>query len=159
MTVSGQRHLVRCRCVLSQFKGKKDAPPHHCVVFSVIGADDKAVVKHAQCNNCGLIHRVTDICTSEILAGKESMSSIVNIADVKMSLPKNLVDILDRNSAGLPEFEQAQFVLENKLWGSHVVLTQEDEAGTKHGKYVRILGESLFKVETFSREEVVVLEK
>jgi hypothetical protein len=124
------------------------------VVFSVVKDDDTVVSKYAQCNNCGLVHKVTDICRSEIMAGKESMGSIVKIEDIKGSLPPNLADILERSSADLATWEQAQFVLENKQWGSFVVLAQEEESGTKQGKYVRIMSETFFKVETFSREEL-----
>jgi len=126
------------------------------LVFSVIGDDESVKVKFAQCNNCGIIHKVTDICTSEILPGKEAMGSIVKIEDVKTSLPPNLSDILERNNCDLPTWEQAQFILENKQWGNFVVLAVEEEAGIKQGKYVRIMSETFFKVEPFTREEVAV---
>jgi hypothetical protein len=99
---------------------------------------------------------VNDICTSDILPGKENMGSIVKIEDVKTSLPSNLIDILERNNCDLPVWEQAQFILENKQWGNFVILAQEEEAGTKQGKYVRIMSETFFKVESFVREDIVV---
>lgn len=151
----GHKHLVKCRCVLPQFKGSIDPPVHHFVVFSVVDDADNVKVKYAQCNNCGVVHKVVDICKSEILPGKESMSALVGIEDIKASLPPNLVDILARNSVDLPTWEQAQFVLENKLWGDFVVLTHEEESGSRQGKYVRIMSETFFKIESFSREEIV----
>lgn len=151
----GQKHLVKCRCVLPQFKGKTNIP-HQFIVFSVVNDDDSVISKHAQCNNCGLIHRVIDVCKSEILPGKEEMGSIISIDDVKGSLPPNLVNILERSNADLPSWEQAQFILEQKQWGNIVVLTQEDDGGTKQGKYVRIMSDTFFKVESFSRDEVLV---
>jgi hypothetical protein len=94
------------------------------------------------------------------MAGKEAMSSIVNIEDIKASLPPNLSNILERNNVNLASWEQSQFVLENKAWGSIVPLAQEDDAGTKQGKYVRIMSETFFKIENFTREDVLVpLEK
>lgn len=151
----GQKHLIKCRCVLPQFKGRIDAPAHQFVVFSEIDDNDIVKVKYSQCNNCGLVHRVIDICKSEVITGKESMTSIVTIDDVKNSLPKNLADILERNNSDLSTWEAAQFVLENKHWGDIVILAQEEESGTRQGKYVRLMSETFFKVETFSREEVV----
>lgn len=151
----GQRHLVKCRCVLSQFKGLPDPPNHHFVVFSVIDDNDNVVQKHVQCNNCGIVHKVTDICESKICLAREDLKSALTIEDIKVSLPKNLVDILERNNADLPSYEQAQFALENKLWGEVIVLSQEEESGVKHGKYVRILGETFFKIDTYNREDVV----
>lgn len=126
------------------------------MVFSVINDDDSVVVKYSQCNNCGLVHKVTDICTSEIITGKEAMSSIISMDDVKASLPANLVNILERNNVDLATWEQAQFLLENKQWGAMVILAQEEDAGVKQGKYVRIMSETFFKVESFTRDEVVV---
>lgn len=150
----GQRHLVKCRCVLPQFKGKTNPPQHQFVVFSIVNDDDTIVLKYSQCNNCGSIHKITDICTSDILPGKEAMGSIIKIEDIKLSLPANLVDILERNNCELTSWEQAQFILENEKWGSFVILAQEEDAGTRQGKYVRIMSKTFFKVESFAREEV-----
>jgi len=149
----GQRHLIKCRCVLQQFKGRVDPPAHHFMTFSVIDDSDNPVVKYAQCNNCGIIHKVVDICTSEVLQGKEAMSSIVTIEDIKQSLPSNLSSILERHNVDISTWELAQFYLENKQWGNVVVMTQEEDSGSKHGKYVRILSETFFKIENFNREE------
>lgn len=150
----GYKHLVECRCVLPQFKSQKEPPRHKFVVFSI--ADENDVIEHkfAQCNNCGLVHKVVDICKSEIQAGKENASSILSIDDIKVSLPKDLVVILDKYRVELPGWEQAAFIIENKEWGNFIVLEQEEDGGTKHGKYVRILGESFYKVENFSRQEL-----
>lgn len=152
--MKGQRHLVKCRCVLSQFKSQASPPVHQFMVFSMLDDNDNVVVKHAQCNNCGLVHRVTDICTSEILRGKEQLSSLITIDDVKLSLPKNLVDILERNNVDISTWELAQFIVENKRWGDIVLLSHEEEGGVRHGKYVRIIGENLFKVDNYTREEI-----
>ena len=154
----GQKHLIKCRCVLPQYKGKIDPPVHHFVVFSIIDDDDRVKVKYAQCNNCGIIHKITDICKSDVQVGKEAMTSIISIDDIKTFLPSNLVDILERNNADLSTWENASFILENKQWGNIIVLTQEEESGTRQGKYVRIMSDTFFKIETFSREEVVVPE-
>lgn len=153
----GQRHLVKCRCTLPQYKVFPNPPPHQFVVFSVVNETDNTVVpKYAQCNNCGIVHRVIDICKSDILSGKEEMNSILKVEDIKLSLPPNLTDILERNNVDLATWEQAQFILENKQWGNFVILAQEEESGTRQGKYVRIMSETFFKVESFTREEVAV---
>ena len=154
--MKGQKHLIKCRCVLPQLKGNTVPPVHQFVVFSIIKDDDNVQTKYTQCNNCGIVHKVTDICVSEILATKEVMTSIIKVEDIKLSLPANLSDILERNNADIATWEQAQFILENKHWGNFVILAQEEDLGTKHGKYVKIISETFFKVDTFSREEVAV---
>lgn len=152
---TGTKHVVQCRCIMTQFKRMKNPPTHKFVVFSVLGDDNNVVPKFVQCNNCGLIHKVIDLGRSEIVHGKEFMSSIVSIEDLKSSLPERLVNLLESNDCDGPTWEAAAFILENQKWGEFVVLTSDVEGGTRQGKYVRILSENLYKVESFTREEVV----
>lgn len=150
----GQKHLITCRCFLPQFKHRKEPVFHKFIVFSIINDDNTVQVKNAQCVNCGMVHKVIDICRSEIL-GKDETRSVVTISDIKISLPEKLTGILENNNADLPTWEAAQFLLENKQWGSFVVLSTENVDGEKTGKILKILGETLFRVEAFSRKEVV----
>lgn len=156
MAIFGQKHLVKCRCVLPQFKNSQDPEKkqHRFTVFSEI-VDDVVKHKFAQCNNCGLIHKVTDICTSEIMSGKEAMNSILTIDDIKPGLHPSLISILERYQCDLPTWEQAKFISENKKWGEVIILTSDLEDDTKVIKYLRILGETLFKVDSHSRKEIV----
>jgi len=151
----GQKHLVKCRCVLPQFKRAMHPPAHQFVVFSTINDDDTVKLKYTQCTNCGVIHKVTELGRSEIIQNKEFMSSIISIDDIKMSLPPQLVSTLESCTADLPTWEAVQFIYENKQWGNWVVMTSDTDGDTKQGKYVVILGENMFKVETFVREEVI----
>lgn len=151
----GLKHLITCRCVLPQFKRMDNAPQHQFAVFSVIDDNGTFQTRFAQCNNCGIVHKIIDVCRSETVS-REAMGSLPTIEDVKAGLPPNLVNILESNRVeDLPTWELAQFILENKQWGNFVVLTTDEEDGLRQGKYVRILGENMFKVETFVREEVV----
>lgn len=150
--MNGTKHLIRCRCVLPQFKKMADPPVHQFVAFSVINDDDIVVPKFVQCNNCGILHKVVDICKSEIVQ-RESMDSLVTIDDIRTALPENLSKILDMNKVDIATWEAAQFIYENKRWGEFVVLTSDVESGTRQGKYLRILGENMFKVDAFTREE------
>lgn len=149
--MQGYKHLVKCRCVLPQFKRLENPPQHQFVVFSVIDNDGNVLPKFNQCNNCGLIHKIVDICKSEIQPGKESMKSILKIEDVKPSLHINIASILDANGCDLASWEAALFIVENKQWGSYVVLTKETEGNEVNGKFIRIFSDSLCKVETFTR--------
>jgi len=150
---TGLKHLITCRCVLPQLKRAANAPSHQFIVFSVIEDDGSVRVKYAQCNNCGIIHRVTEVNRSEVVP-RESMRAIPTIDDVKASLSPQLAGVLEANDADLPTWEMAQFIVENKRWGDFVVLSTDEEDGLRQGKYVRIIGENLLKVETFTREEV-----
>lgn len=152
---TGTKHLIRCRCVMPQFKQLHEPPVHQFIVFSIINDDDTFQVKFAQCNNCGVIHKIIDACKSEIIQSRETMGSLIRIEDIKPSLPANLVSILENNSADLPTWEAAAFIFENKQWGNYTVLSTDSDSGVRQGKYLQILGENLFKVNTFIREEIV----
>lgn len=145
--------MITCRCILQQFKSKKNPPLHGFVVFSVVGNDNLVVQKYAQCNNCGIVHKIVDLCKSEIVSGKENMPSIVSVDDIKCSLPSSYCEVLEKNSADLATWENIQFLLEKKMWGSHVVLTSELNEDVRTGKILIVLGESLLKVDSFMREE------
>lgn len=150
----GQRHLIQCRCVLQQYKNLPNPIKHQFMVFSTIDDNDSVIQKFAQCNNCGLVHKITDICKSEIISGKEQSNSIVSVEDIKLSLPPNLSAILERSNVDLSTWELAQFIIETKRWGEFVILGVEEESGVKQGKYVRIMSETFFKVESFNRNEI-----
>lgn len=152
---TGQKHVINCRCILQQFKRVQNAPVHRFVVFSIIDDANVVVPKFVQCNNCGVIHKVIDIGRSELIQSKEHMSSIVTLDEIKSSIPEKLATVLESNNCDLPTWEAASFIVEQKRWGDFVVLNSDEEAGTRQGKYVRILSETLLKVESFTREEVI----
>jgi hypothetical protein len=151
---TGLKHLITCRCVLPQFKRAPNPPQHQFTVFSVIDDAGNVQPKFSQCNNCGICHKVIDVCRSEVVS-REAMSSIPTIDDVKMGMAPQLVSALEGVDADLSTWEAAQFIVENQQWGAFVVLTTDEEDGMRQGKYVRILGENMFKIETFAREEIV----
>lgn len=149
----GQRHMIRCNCILHQFSKMKDPPNHHFSVFSVINDDDSVCVRFAQCNNCGIIHKVTDLCKSEIMYGREAFGALVSIDDVKASLTREIREILEANNADLAIYEHAKFILTNQRWGEHVVLSSDQSDGLRTVKYLQIIGETLVRVETVTLEE------
>lgn len=152
----GFKHLIKCRCILPQFKSRPDAPAHQFVVFSVLDDDSDSLSVHfAQCPNCGIVHKVTDVCKSEIMAGKELLSSILTLDELKSSLPGQLVAILETHYADRATFEHAKWILENQAWGDFVVISSDVIDGMKQGKYVRIISDKMFKIDNFVRDEVI----
>lgn len=152
--IEGYKCLLTCRCFLPQFKNRADPPTHQFIAFVVL-QDDVAVPKIVQCNNCGVLHKIVDVCKSEIQTGRESGATLVTIDDIKMCLGTNLVTILENNAVDLPTWEQVQFIVENEQWGNHVVLKSEIDDKTTTGKILRVLGTNLAKVESFMRDEVM----
>lgn len=149
--VEGNRHLIRCNCILTQHMNKKDPPFFHFLVFSVV-EDDKVKPRIVQCPACGVLHRVTDIGRSTVLTGREDSKAVVTIDDVKAGLPQNLVKLMESHDLDQSQWEQAGFIVDNERWGDFVVLSSEVLDGVKCGKYVRIIGKELYKVESFEVE-------
>jgi hypothetical protein len=156
--VDGIKHLVECRCILPQFKRREYPILHKFPVFSVIDENDRVIPKFTQCPNCGIIHKIVDVCVSEIQVGREDIRAINTIDEIKLALPEKLVGLLEGYDLPISTWEEAQFIVENKLWGRFVVVDTETFHDATTGKFVKILGEYIYKVETFTRSDIITLE-
>jgi len=153
--MTGQKHLIECHCFLAQFRNKSNPPFHKFIVFSVIDDSDTIVPSYAQCNNCGIIHKIIDICRSEIIYGKEELKSIEKIDDVCLSLPNSIVDLLKNYNSQLPDYQYSRFIIENELWNSSFVLTSEIEGDKKTGKILKFIANDKFRVEPFISQVLI----
>ena len=70
-------------------------PPvfHKFVAFSVISSDGNIKPSYAKCNNCGAVHKVTEVNTSERIK-KEDSPLVPDVEEIKASLPEKLVGLL-----------------------------------------------------------------
>jgi len=148
------KHTVECHCVLPQYRDRKDPVYHKFVVFSELDAKaDTVLPSYSQCNNCGTVHKVYDICKSEIIAGKDESATVEKLSDVAMSLPTNLVELFESYSLEVPDYMMARYILDNKVWDATIVLSKEQEDDKTNGKILRFLENGRFRVESFSRQE------
>lgn len=150
MPLSGIKHLIQCHCILPQFKESRDPVFHKFTVFSILDEESDTVQpKFAQCNNCGIIHKVVDVCRSE-LTTKEESKTLPSIVDIRLSLPKSLSEVLDSYQSDISTWEHAEWIYLSKMWDSWIILTkEEDDDGDLHGKRLIFLGEERFKIEAF----------
>lgn len=153
--VTGQRHLITCTCVLRHLLTSPDPPLHQFPVFSVI-EDDVVLTKYVQCPNCGVVHKVTGLLKSEIVRGKEDLSATVKIDDIRTSIHPSIVAVLETNDCDLSVWEYVSFVIEHKQWGEIVPLSSETVGDERHVKYIKILGDSIFKVGVNIRQERIM---
>ncbi len=151
MQVDGTRHLVECHCVLPQYKNKTPPIYHKFVVFSVV-QDDQVQPKLAQCNNCGIVHRVVDFCKSEIVHGLEEGKSLRTIDDVRINLPDKLSEFLLVQKVDLPTWEYVEFLIENKI-ERPVTLSKTDTGSMQQMKVLHILVDGTFKVKNEMRQD------
>ena len=150
--MEGVKHLIECKCILPQMKNKNPIIFHSFVVFSVVKDDGATQEKFSQCNNCGVIHRVYDICKSEIMP-KESHAAVQTSYDVSLSTPTELSNILTTYKCDISLWEHAQFIYENELWGEKIILLKENNESEVSGKFLSIEGKLRFKIEPFSFKE------
>jgi len=150
----GVKHLIQCRCILPTMKKRDNAPLHKFVVFS-IQENNNTLEKMVTCNNCGVVHRVHEICRSEILNNVEGTRSSMTIDDISLMIPENVLGLLKNYEKELPDYEHVKFMIEENKAGEFVVLSQELNDGRKSGKVLRHKGSGRFEIEPFSRSEIV----
>lgn len=141
-------HLVECTCILPQYINHEKPVFHKFPVFSIID-NDVVVEKYAQCTFCGVIHHVTDICRSEIVYGKEDSNNVLTKDDIALTLPEKLVKLLNDYDCGVHTWEHVQFILNEKRWGEHVILTRDVIDGRLSGKFLTIFGEDKYGLSTY----------
>lgn len=149
------KHVLSCKCILPQYKGAEPPIFHKFVVFSTLDDKGDFVPHYVQCNSCGVVHRVTEVGVSRIMK-KEDLPSLITIEDLKTTLPPKLVGILELHDCPLALWQEAQFILDNKLWGRGFTLAKELDGDMLLGKYIVILGETLYSVKSFEREDGLV---
>ena len=153
--MKGVKHLIQCHCILPQYRNIKEPVFHKFPVFSVIDESDTVIVKYAECNNCGAAHKIYDLCKSEIVMGKDEVRTQLTFEDFKHSFPDSLYDLLIQYNKDLSDFEYAQFILDNKEWNSHLVLTREEIDGHTQGKILKFIDKEKFRVESYTSRLVI----
>lgn len=153
--MGGTKHLIQCHCILPQFRNKKEAVFHKFVAFSIIDDESDTVITHyANCNNCGATHKIYDLCKSEIIHGSEDISSVVTIKDFSLSLPDQLFETLSQYNCDVADYQYAQFIIDNKEWGSHLVLKREELDGSVQGKLLTFVEEDKYRIESYLHNEL-----
>ena len=151
----GIKHLVPCHCVLPQYKNQKNLVFHKFTVFSIVDDSDTVIPKFSSCNNCGAVHKVIDICKSEIVIGRDEVTTQVTKEDLRYSIPESLYELLVSYNRPVTDFEHAAFIMEHQQWGSFIVVKREEVEDYVQGKHVKFIREDKFKVESFSEKKEV----
>lgn len=152
MALEGIKHLIDCHCVLPQFRNIVPTFYHKFVVFSVIDGD-KVEPKFVQCNNCSVVHKIVDICKSEIVAGLDFSSAITTLDEIKPALPDNIAAILDKNKCDLATWENVLFKLDNFKEGFEVPIAREENLGLVQVKILVVNEKGNVRVKSESRNE------
>jgi len=151
--MDGVKHLIQCHCILPQFRNKPNPIFHKFVVFSIIDDSDTVVPKYVQCNNCAVVHKIFDICKSEIVSGKDELATVATIDDIAFTIPEDIRNVLSTYDADLPTWEQVQYILRNEKWGTTVVLKRDVLEQETQGKLLSIDGPTTINIETFIAQD------
>lgn len=145
------KHLVECNCVLPQYTNHKPTVFHKFVVFSLLDDTNKGkfIPGFAQCNNCGAIHKVTEVFKSKTIA-KDSIGSLPKLEELKVGLNQELVSLVEEYKPEIHTWQEINHVVKNSLWGRTVILSKETVDETTTGKFLLIAGASLFKIDSFT---------
>jgi len=135
------KHLIDCHCILSIYKNRTKPIYHKFPVFSVL-EEDNVKEKYVLCNNCDIVHKITDVNKSEIKWGKDGYRSLVTTKeDIKFNLEnlglERLVTILEVNNIDLCDWELIEYLLENNLEGKIVIDKKEIDESINY-KYLEI---------------------
>ena len=153
--MKGIRHLIECHCVLPQYR-RRDTPVFHKFpVFSIVDENDYTQEKIVQCENCGTIHRVYDICRSEILPGKDESKAVLMIEDIKLSLSDKISNILESYNCDISIWEHVDFIIENENWGEEIVLKKETQEESTNLKILQVNGPEKIRIKTANRKDVI----
>ncbi|MAH43409.1 hypothetical protein CL614_06885 [archaeon] len=147
--MEGIKHTIECHCMLPQYKSSPDPVYHKFVVFSIIDNGDTVIPKYAQCNNCDVVHKVFDICKSEIVAGRDESKAIIKKDDVVPFIPEQITEILESYTADISSYEEAKFIMEHKKWGTFITLSKEILEEDIAGKRLIFEAENKFKIQDF----------
>ena len=144
-----QRHLIECHCILPIYKNKKPVVYHKFSVYSKLDEKTgKVIPKYVNCNNCGITHFVTEFCKSEIKVGKEDVSSVRNVKDIRHSIPENILKILEENNATIDIYEEVEDVIDSSVYPKSIVLSREILGEDYHYKILNIKSEKKYKVQS-----------
>lgn len=150
----GQKHLVQCQCILPQYRKAAKPVFHKFIVFSIL-TEGVVEPKYVQCNNCSVVHKVYDLCKSEIIPGRDELRTIVTKKEVSLNIPSDLRDLLETYACDLPIWEHIKFSLEEGNWGEQIVLTRDTVNGETTGKVLTITARDRFTLDNYISRETI----
>lgn len=126
---------------------KGDIPIYHKFpVYSKIDDYENVIPKYVKCNNCDTLHYVFEVCKSELKLGKDEVTFVNDVNDIKVNIPDKLLSVLEKNSVGLAIYEEVLDAIENNYFPLHIVLQREVVDDVVHVKSLTINGKDSFKI-------------
>ena len=153
----GIKHLIECHCFLAIYKSKsgKIPPVHKFPVYSKIDKNGSIIEKVAKCNNCDALHRIVEIGTSYIVAGKDQTIVTLTKDDISNNIPSRLENILRNYNCDISSWEHVEDIIDEKRWGESIILKREIINEKTNVKILEILNENTFKIKNEIIDEFI----
>ena len=72
-----------------------------------------------------------------------------------MMLPNKLSEILDSYDVDLPTWEQAHFIIKNKLWNSQILISRDETDYEETGKVLKIINLNDFVIDVQTTQKYI----
>jgi hypothetical protein len=148
MSTEYVKHLIECHCVLPQYRNRVDLVYHKFAVFSLLESDN-VVEKLVRCNNCDAVHRVYDVCKSEIFIGDLDLTTIRMPQEILSELPVGLKESLAPLSLDMCTLEHILWCVENNKQ-EKLPLRKDTVKGKLFVKFITLRADGKWKFETES---------
>jgi len=144
--MKGIKHLIQCHCILPQFRKRAEKVFHKIEVFSTLDEEDNVNEKFVICDNCGVVHKVYDLCKSEIQTSHEAITSVRTIPEIKLSIDDNLAKILESNGSHVSTWENIEYLIDNDVFDTPVIINRETVKGKVNVKIFQLKKNGKFKI-------------
>ena len=154
MAKTCQKHLIECHCILPQYRKSPTPVFHKFIVFSEM-ENDVVSPTYVLCNNCNAVHKVYDLCKSEIIAGRDELRTMTTIEEVKLGMSSDIVGLLEAYECDLPTWQHVKFSINNKCVGEKIILTRDTIEEETQGKVLTIKEDGTFLLENYINREYI----
>ena len=154
MSKTCQKHLVECHCILPQYRKSSKPIFHKFIVFSEL-ENDVVNPTYVQCNNCNAVHKIYDLCKSEIIVGRDELRTMTTIEEVKLGMGSDIIGLLEAYDCDLPTWQHEKFSVDNNLVGEKIILTRDSIEDETQGKVLTIKEDAKFLLENYINREYV----
>ena len=153
---SGIKHLIECHCSLAIFNGKKNIIYHKFPVYSKLDKNNEIISKIVQCNNCNVVHKVSDYCKSEIMGGKDELTIGLTVEDISLQLDPKVSNILTIHNCDIATWEHVLDIFEGESWGEQVVLGRQIIESKQNLKLLQINANGKVRISNHIIEDEIV---
>jgi hypothetical protein len=128
---------------------------HKFLVYSKI-KDGLVNEKYAQCNNCSAVHKVYDICRSEIVVGKEDLNTGLTISDMSIQMSDKLSMLLSNHNCDYATWEHVLDIIDEERWGEPVVIKRDIVEDKVIVKIIKLEAGEKIKIQTKTIEDQII---